>query len=142
MKKLLISSLLLISSVSHAALLEESDLVGRIMIVNQDRGDFLAQLDISNDTSNTKIGTLKIKMSVASANKRINALCSGSLDLRSQELNIYQCNDSATTAILDFTEIETLPYLLGGLASAKFSIKSTKINSNDELVDVKNLDKR
>ena len=137
MKKLLMMSLLLISSVSHAALLEESDLVGRLMIVNQNAGDFMGQLVILSDASNKKIGSLKVKMNVVSGKESIETVCSGALEVSTQELNIFQCNDSVTTAILNFSDIETLPYLLGGLSSAKLSIRSAKINTTDEQVDIK-----
>ncbi len=144
MKKMLLISMLLISSISHAVLLEESDVLGRHLIVDQSQGQVQGIIKISKDTSEKRLGNLIVEMSLNVNGAEIKAECSGLMDIHNQELQIVQCKGANIRAVLGFAGIEAVPYLKVGLASAKFTmITSTKKENLEQVsVDIKNLDKK
>lgn len=146
MKKILTAAFVsLISLNTFAAKYEEKDLLGRLMIMDQETGSVQGIIAVKKATTNDQVlFTLVANVDVIIKDQKVSQKCSGQFDSEEQTLNIFCSNNKDILSLkLSNENSEIASYLTGSFTSSaeiSFGERGSKDTSSKILVDVKNLD--
>jgi len=148
MKKILLTmTVLLVSLNVFAARYEEKDILGRLMVTDQQAGTVQGVIEIKKATkadnvlfalvANVNLGFFK--------GQPVSEKCSGQFEAVEQMLTLFCNNNSKVLALkLNNENQEMASYLRGSFTGAKFSFVNRPLTAQSEeiSVDIKNLDLR
>lgn len=144
MKNLILAGLISIAALAaHAAKFEESDLTGRLVVVDQVTGSVQGTINIS--ATKGKFGGTVAKMNMMINGVSVSDECSGSFDTDDQSMTLV-CGDKNQKVLalkLKNDRLNMVSYLKGSFGSAELIYGDRPISANTTInVEVKNLDLR
>ena len=144
MKNILLSiTLVLSAAISHAALFEKKDFLGRLLIMDQTNGSVQGMVNIREAKKNEPVmGDLVADIDIQFKGSSEKYQCAGVFEAEEQQLEVVCDLKKVLVIKLDNSNENMISYLQGSFSSAKFTLVDRPLKSDSEKisVDVKNLD--
>lgn len=144
MKNLMLAISIFITAISaHAVKYEESDLIGRLVVIDQVTGLIQGTINISN--AKGKFGNTVAKMNMMINGVSISDECSGRFDTEDQTITMV-CGDKNQKVLaikVKNDKTNLVSYIQGSFGSAEFIYGDRPMSANTAVnVEIKNLDLR